>query len=343
MRGHARLFTPTVTVLMPVFNATATLRPALRSIQQQTISDWELVLVDDGSTDGSGDLAASLAAADPRIKVIRQSHAGLVPALERGLIEARGQFIARMDADDVSYPDRLALQVDFLQWTPQIGVVAGLVEFEGDDAAAGYALHVDWLNRLTTPQDIWLNRFVESPLAHPSVMFRRDLVDRLDGYRAGPFPEDYELWLRWMDAGVEMAKIPRRVLIWNDSPGRLSRTDPRYDAEAFFAIKAGYLARAIRPVLKGRQLWVWGAGRPTRKRAEALTTHGLEIHGYIDIDPLKEGRVIHGRPVVAPEEMPSPHEALVLGYVGKRGARDLIREQLLAKHFVEGRDFWMAA
>jgi hypothetical protein len=173
-------------------------------------------------------------------------------------------------------------------------------------------------------------------------MFRHDLVDRHDGYRDGPFPEDYELWLRWLGAGVEMGKVPQRILIWNDSPARLSRTDPRYDAEAFFEVKAGYLARAVKPLLKGRQLWVWGAGRPTRKRAESLTQHGLEIHGYVDIDPEKCGKVLRGRQVADPGQMPGPREAMVLGYVTKRGARELIREALKDRGFTEGKDFWMA-
>lgn len=343
LRGRARFREPVVSVLLPVFNAAGTVRAAIRSIQHQTLSDWELLVVDDGSTDGSAELAAAQAAADQRVSVLRQPHAGLVATLEAGMQAARGRYIARMDADDVSYPERLALQAEFLDWNQDVGLVGGLVEYGGDATAnQGYALHVDWINSLVKPADIALNRFIESPFAHPSVMFRRNLVDRHDGYRDGPFPEDYELWLRWLGAGVEMGKVPRRLLIWNDSPARLSRTDPRYDAEAFFAVKAGYLARAVKPLLKGRQLWVWGAGRPTRKRAEALTGHGLAIHGYIDIDPEKCGKMLHGRQVAEPERMPGPHEALVLGYVTKRGARELIREALHARGFVEGRDFWMA-
>src|SRR6185436_16591977 len=104
-----------------------------------------------------------------------------------------------------------------------IGLVGCLVEFGGDRSASeGYALHVDWINALTTPDEIALNRFVESPLAHPSVMFRRELVEKHGGYRAGDFPEDYELWLRWMEAGARMGKVPRVLLTWQDGPGRLS-------------------------------------------------------------------------------------------------------------------------
>ena len=104
-----------------------------------------------------------------------------------------------------------------------------------------------WTNGLLTHEEIALARFVESPLAHPSVMFRRSLVERWGGYAEGAFPEDYELWLRWLDAGVRMEKLADPLLIWNDSPTRLSRRDPRYAAEAFYRVKARYLARWLAP------------------------------------------------------------------------------------------------
>jgi len=217
-----------------------------------------------------------------------------------------------MDADDASHPERLAVQAEFLSRRPEIGVVGALVEFGGDRASAGgFALHVDWLNQLVSPESISLQRFVESPFAHPSVMFRRELLDRHGGYRDGDFPEDYELWLRWLDAGVQMAKAPRILLSWQDSANRLSRQDPRYRPDAFYRCKAVYLARWLRRhVSPGRPLFVWGAGRPTRKRADCLIPHGVRLRGYIDIDPRKIVRTISGLPVLAPSAIPpSPNTA----------------------------------
>lgn len=344
LRGRARFFEPAVTVLLPVYNAAATLRAAVRSICSQTFSDWELLIVNDGSTDDSASIAQQCALNDRRITVLHRPHEGLVAALEAGLQQARGRYLARMDADDICYPDRLEKQVDMLEWDSELGLVGGLVEFGGDPAAhRGYALHVEWMNSLIKPEAIYLNRFIESPFAHPSVMFRRSLIDRYDGYRSGPFPEDYELWLRWMDVGVAVAKVKHRVLIWNDSPRRLSRQDPRYHPEAFYAMKAGYLARAVKRLLQGRSLYIWGAGRVTRKRAAHLEAHGLTPAGYVDIDPAKclPGRQKH--PAVLPQQLPPPDRAFVVSYVGKRGARALIRHALGLRGFVEGRDFLMAA
>lgn len=366
-------------MLLPARNAAATLGRALAGIRGQTWTDWELVLVDDGSTDGTLELAREEARGDPRIRVLPRPPEGLVAALNAGLEYARGEYVARMDADDEAHPERLAEQLRLLEERPELGLAGCLVEFAGDArAGAGYALHVDWLNSLVTPEAIALNRFVESPLAHPSVMFRRALVARHGGYRAGGFPEDYELWLRWLDAGVQMAKVPRVLLRWHDSPGRLSRADARYDPEAFFQLKAEWIARWLRAsgVVAGRRILaqvaggsgtaesgrtlahgelsgegaarpvlVWGAGRPTRKRAAHLERHGIRIAGYVDIDPRKTTPALGGTgvPVIAPGALPEPGRAFVLGYVAARGARDLIRPQLAARGYVEGRDFLMCA
>ncbi len=334
---------PRVSVLLPAFNALATLPRAVAAIRAQTFAGWELLVVDDGSTDGTAEWLRAEAAREPRLKVISPPHAGIVTALNRGLAEAHGEFIARMDADDESLPERLAEQVAFLDARADVGVVGSLVEFAGNRAAsAGYALHVDWLNSVVTPEQIALNRFVESPFAHPSVMFRRALVARHGGYRAGEFPEDYELWLRWLEAGVRMVKVPRVLLRWHDQPDRLSRTDRRYGVEAFYRLKAEYLARWLRAnVSTTRQLLVWGAGRATRKRVKLLEAQGVVVTAYVDIDPDKHGRSRAGHLVLAPEQIPPG--AFHLGYVGKRGAREWCRNFLEQRNCVEGRDFLFAA
>jgi len=355
---------------LPVRDAAPSVATAIGSIRAQTLADWELIVVDDGSGDGTAAVLRDLARADPRLRMITQGPQGVAAAFNAGIAVARGELIARMDADDEAHPERLAEQVAFLAapGNRDIGVVGSLVAFGGDRVKGeGYARHVDWLNTVVTPDEIALNRFVESPLANPSVMFRRELVARHGGCRDGDFPEDYELWLRWLDAGVRMAKVPRVLLTWNDAPTRLTRTDARYGPEAFFRMKAewigNWLARefgegnsgAGKPgmnhgfraaELKGaRPVWIWGAGRHTRKRAEHLEAHGVRIAGYIDVDVKKTGRGIGGtgRPVIAAEALPTAGGNFVLSYVTSRGAREYNRAKLVACGYVEGRDFLMCA
>jgi glycosyltransferase involved in cell wall biosynthesis len=337
-----------VSVVLPVCDSAATLGRALDSLSAQTWPQWEAVVVENGSADGTAEVAAAAAARDPRIKLLRLPARGLVPALNAGLAAARGAWIARLDADDTAAPTRLERQVRFLQ-APEnrgIGLAGCFVEFGGDRTAqSGYARHVDWLNTLATPEAIALHRFVESPLAHPSVMFRRELVSQFGGYHDGDFPEDYELWLRWLDAGVRMAKVPEFLVRWSDPPGRLSRTDPRYAPEAFFRIKAPWLAREVGRAAAGRRVWVWGAGRPTRKRAAWLEAAGVRVEGFVDIDPRKISPALGGtgRPVLSPAQLPGPQSAYVAVYVAARGARELIAVELERRGFRVGRDYVLAA
>ncbi len=338
---------PRISVVLPVFNAATTIVRAVESVRAQTWAEWELVVVDDGSTDGTREILRGLAREEKRMRVIERAHAGVAEAANAAMAAAQGDFVARMDADDVAHRERLAEQVAWLERAEHrdVGVVGCLVEFGGDRAAnAGYALHVDWVNSLVTPADMAVNRFVEQPVVNPSVMFRRELVARHGGYRDGDFPEDYELWLRWLDAGVRMAKVPRVLLTWHDAPTRLTRTDARYAPDAFFRVKAEWIARELARSGEGRDVWVWGAGRHTRKRAAGLERWGVRIAGYIDVDVKKTGRGIGGTglPVIGERELPAPGKSVVLSYVTTRGARDYNRARLRERGYVEGHDFWMA-
>jgi len=336
---------PKVSVVMPVRNAAGTLPVALESVRRQTFADWELVAVDDGSTDQTAGILASAARADRRIRVFSQQAFGIAEALQRGCAAARGEFVARLDADDWSPPERLRRQLEFFERHPQLGVVSSLVRHGGDQTVqAGYAAHVAWINSLLTPGDIALRRFVESPVAHPSVMFRRALLQQYGGYQSGDFPEDYELWLRWMDAGVEFGKVDAELLRWNDGPTRLSRTDQRYRPDAFYRLKCVYLARWLKgQVEPSREIWLWGAGRITRQRFRNLDTEGISLSGFIDVDTRKLGRMRDGRPVVGPDNLPSRERAFILAGVSTRGARELIAAKLHGFGRTEGGDYLLVA
>jgi glycosyltransferase involved in cell wall biosynthesis len=270
-------------------------------------------------------------------------HGGIVAALNAGLAATRAPFVARMDADDVAHPHRLAMQRAMLEADPTLGLVSCLVAHEGSEAdTRGYAEHVAWLNGLVSPEAIARARFVEAPLAHPSVMFRRGLLDCHGGYADGDFPEDYELWLRWLDAGVRMAKVPEVLLTWRDRPDRLSRIHPRYDVAAFYRLKAIWLARWLRRHGHG-EVVIWGSGKTSRQRAAFLLEHGIAIRAYVDIDPRRAGGHSRGIPILAPEELGAPGRDFVVSYVGKRGAGACIQGWLAARGWCEGRDFLLAA
>lgn len=195
-----------------------------------------------------------------------------------------------------------------------------------------------WQNACVTPAAISAGIYVESPFTHPSVVFARALVPFIGGYREGDFPEDYELWLRMHAAALRMAKVPRTLLLWRESPARASRTDPRYSRLAFDRLRAQWLARDSR--LEGRDVAIWGAGLRTRKRTRLLVDAGVRPVAWIDIDPRKIGRDLWGLPIHPPDWLarrtPRP---LVLVYVTNHGARDEIGARLEAWGYRTGVDW----
>jgi glycosyltransferase involved in cell wall biosynthesis len=338
---------PLVSVVLPVYNAAASLDAALESLLHQVDlpGDFEIVAVDGGSSDESADILAQYAARDPRLRLIRREHQGVTATANVAMSAARGRFIARMDADDVCSPDRLAKQSRYLLEHPEVGVVSCRIRFGGDaEACAGYARHVDWVNEITCHEDICLSRFVESPICNPSVMFRAELLELHGDYLHGDFPEDYELWLRWLAAGVRMEKLPDTLLTWNDPPTRLTRNDPRYDMDAFYRVKAAYLADWLEQHNpRHPEIVLIGSGRVTRRRAEMLTARGVRITAYVDVDPRKIGNVIAGVPVLDRKSLPEPGECFVVSYVGGRDVRGEIEDFLLEKGFVVGEGCIFAA
>jgi glycosyltransferase involved in cell wall biosynthesis len=334
-----------VSVLMPVWNAEATLPAAIQSILRQTEPAWELVAVDDGSTDGTASILAAAARGDCRVRVVTTPHRGLVAALTLVLAHARAPLVARMDADDESHPERLALQRRHLVARPDLGLVAARVAFGGNArVSAGFARYVAWSNTLVTHEEIAGARFVESPIVHPSVMFRRELAERLGGYIEGDFPEDYELWLRLLAAGGRVARLAGERVRVRDHGKRTIRSDPRYRPAAFRALKLKHLRREV--LRAGEPVLVWGGGRVAKGWARELAAGGVAVAALVDVHPRRVGRLVDGVPVVRPEQAArgARFGSLVgLGAVGRPGARDSIRAQLLGLGRREGNDFWFLA
>lgn len=330
---------PEISVVLPFFNAESTLSEAVRSILAQTFQDWELVLFDDGSTDDSARMAESFAARDARIRMIRSSHVGMVAALRRACRDARGTYLARMDADDWSDPRRLAMQAELLKGDPAVGLCGTQVRMFGESIGSGIRRYEEWINGLVTHEDMQRELFVECPIPHPSFMMPRSIFEQISGYEDHGWAEDYDLCMRVVLSGKRLGKVAEPLLDWRESAGRLSRTSERYSVARFRALKRHYLARM--GLWDGKELYQWGAGEVGKPWLREWTWP--KPAAVVDIHPRKVGRRIHGVPVISPEDLPPPGTGFCVVAVGAPGARADIRQWLLPRGYEEGVDFVFVA
>jgi glycosyltransferase involved in cell wall biosynthesis len=337
---------PKVSVVIPCYNSSDTLQTSVQSISNQSYESIEIIAVDDGSTDATLSLLKGIAAGEQRLRIFPREHQGIVSALNAGVAECSGLYIARMDADDIAHPVRFEKQVQFLDQNPDIGVVGSLVEaFPTKNVGEGFKHYLSWMNGLVTHDQIVREIFVESPLAHPSVMIRKKWLDHVGGYEDVEWAEDYDLWMRLYLAGAKFGKVPEVLLSWRERSDRLTWTDDRYSKENFRRAKSHYL---IAGPLKGKEaVFIWGAGQTGKKVSNLLLDQGVPIVAFVDIDPAKVDGERRGFPIISPQSLPEMwrlhNNPALLDAVAARGARELIREHLLSIGLVEGIDWWAVA
>ncbi len=330
---------PRISVLLPARNAALTIDRAVLSLLAQTFTDFELIAIDDGSTDGTGDRLRAHARKDSRMKVHTGAGKGLIAALDLGLPLCRSELFARMDADDESLPSRFEKSVAALDANASLaGVGTGVEIFREDQPPSpnlvGYG---QWLSSLVTPERLFQEALVESPLCNPSTLVRRAALDRVGRWHEGDFPEDWQLWLRFLEQGHRLTCLPEVLHRWRDSDTRLTRTDARYRREAHLGLKSDFISRRLG---LQRGLILWGAGEVGLKVARLLRAKGHRIDQFVELHPRKIGTRLEGIPAISPDQLEGPREdSHLLATVGAKGARAEIRAWLVERGWVEGRDF----
>ncbi len=328
---------PKISIILPFYNAEETLYRALLSIKNQTFISFECIMVDNNSDDASVDIAKEFAKLDQRFILSSEGQQGVVYASNKGSKLAKGKYIARMDADDECFAERLKLQYNFMESNTDYGAVGGLVQYiahkQGTD---GFAAFVQWANSLITYEQIYNKRFMELPIINPSAMWRKSVAQQYGMYEAGDFPEDYQMWLRWLNAGVKIGKVKQNVIKWYDSEKRLSRSNELYNIESFYKAKSPFLNEYLKKINPHYpKVAVWGAGKISRKRANLLIEYGIDICCYIDITKKRQ----IDKTVLYYEDIPSKGELFILVYVKQKLMRDRVEAFLQNNSYIEGEDF----
>lgn len=332
---------PAISVLMPAHEAGATLDDALRSVERQSERDWECVVVDDGSTDQTRQIALAHAARDERVRVVSIAHGGIVAALHAGLAECRGELVARMDADDLMGRRRLEKQRAALtaraDWA---GVGCHVRLFPRREMTEGLRSYERWLSSMRDEADVRREAFIECPIAHPALMLRKSALARI-GYADVPWPEDYDLVLRLLEQGRVLGMVPERLLHWRDGSSRLSRSSSRYSLPAFVECKAEVLARSF--LAASERYLLWGFGDTGKALCDALARRGKLPAAIVELHPGRLGQLIRGVRVIPPEALPAQPKLPLLVSVAGLKPRSEIREALAAMGFTETVDYFCCA
>ncbi len=326
----ARQQAPLVSVLLPIRGGRSTTAAAVTSILSQSLGDFELVLI--GHENNRS--ATTELPDDPRIRRIARQSEGIVGALNTGLAAARGSIIARMDDDDIAYPDRLAIQLELMNHLPERALIGARVRMidSNDDTqgiAGGSERYATWLNGLTDQDSLHQSVFIENPLPHPTWLAPRSVFVELGGYRQGDFPEDHDFVLRAARAGITLAKPKPVLLDWRDHEDRLTRTDPRYKREAFIEMKADALVHPGFGFGLGqacdRGVWIAGVGRSARRWCDALLSRDVAVRGFVDLAGPRMRNSKRHRPVVDYDGLIAQRgEDLLLGAITRPEAREIL-------------------
>lgn len=261
---------------MPVRNAAPFLRDCIASIQNQSFTDWELIAVNDHSTDSSEALLTEFCLQDHRIKLLKNTGTGIIPALETAFQQATGEWVSRMDADDLMPPLRLEKMVKLLsciETHEENTVVTGLVSyFSNSPVSPGYQTYEQWLNSVNLGDEQWKNIYRECVIASPNWLIAKKILDKMGGFRSLRYPEDYHLVINWYQMGLTIRTVPEVTLLWREHPYRTSRTSDHYNQKAFFDLK---IREFIAHDWNKEELLLWGNNVKTKLTIGVLKENGI--------------------------------------------------------------------
>lgn len=270
-----------ISILMPVKNTSEYLNDCLDSILKQRYVHWELLAVDDGSTDCSFQILQSYAHKDTRIKALKNKGKGIIDALRTAYKNANGILITRMDSDDLMTPNKLELMSMALKENGENNLAIGLVKYFSDnELGQGYSRYADWLNQLTKNQDNFKEIYKECVIPSPCWMLWRNDLEKCGAFRSDTYPEDYDLCFRMYQNGLNIISLQETLHYWRDYPLRTSRNDPNYLDNRFSDLKIKYFFEI--DYQKENSLFLWGAGKKGKNIAKKIIKKNIPFHWVCD-------------------------------------------------------------
>lgn len=327
-----------ISILMPVRNATPYLTECLETTISQTDTNWELIAINDHSTDASKAVLTAFAEKDKRIQVFDNQGKGIIPALRLAYAHSSGMYITRMDADDLMPPQKLITLRHLLIEKGRAYIATGLVKyFSETDIRDGYLKYQNWLNDLTLNGTNFTDIYKECVIPSPCWMLHRADLDTCGAFKADRYPEDYDLCFRMYEAGFKVVASDDILHLWRDHATRASRNDEHYTDNRFLELKLYYFLQL--EMKKNRPLVVWGAGKKGKVIAQYLIEKKVDFHWVCENDR-KIGVNIYDKILEAPSLIPHLNGPQIIIAVAGEKQNDIL--SFLKKYTLEkGRDYFL--
>ncbi len=324
---------PLISIIMPVYNALPYLEECLNSILNQSYTNWELLAIDDQSSDNSLTILRQYAAKDKRIQVQSNLDKGIIGALRLGYSQSQGDYITRMDADDKMMPLRLETMLMALQKAGNGYLSVGQVHyFSAAGIGEGYRNYQDWLNGLIATGSCFEEIYKECVIPSPCWMVNRADFEAAQAFYPATYPEDYDLCFRFREAGLQVLPCMQVLHQWRDYGTRTSRNDSNYADNRFLELKVDYFLKLDYD--DNRPLVIWGAGKKGKKVAQLLQSHSIPF-SWVCNNSKKIGKHIYGVEMQATTALPQGKTPQILLLVAQKQEQTFIKKQVTA----QGLDF----
>tara|TARA_R110000868_G_scaffold257575_4_gene514836 strand:+ start:25786 stop:26793 length:1008 start_codon:yes stop_codon:yes gene_type:complete len=319
----------TISILIPFKDTEEFLPECIGSIIDQTYDDWEILAVNDNSTDKSLEIMHSYAKRDPRINVMKNEGKGIIEALRTAYSRSKGSFITRMDSDDIMSENKLETMLKALETHGEGHVALGKVKyFCKEGVGGGYKGYEKWLNHLTEQGTNYSEIYKECVIPSPCWMVYRNDLNSVGSFLSNRYPEDYDLAFRFYDKRLKCIPCNEVLHHWRDYSYRTSRTSENYAQNYFLDIKLFYFLKLDHD--KQRPLVLWGAGNKGKNLAKNLMEQCIDFT-WVCNNTNKIGLDIYDKKMAHYLEIEQLEQAQIIITVANREAQEFIRGYLSAK------------
>lgn len=323
-----------VSILMPAKNVASYIDDCIQSIIDQSYQEWELIVVNDHSTDKTSEHLVHFASLDKRIQIHNSKGQGIIEALRLAYSKARGAYITRMDADDVMPKQKIASLLSALE--DMKSVSTGLVSyFSKKGIGDGYKKYAEWLNANLLSESPFEDIYKECVIPSPCWMMHRATLDKIGAFYSGTYPEDYDLCFRMHKHRLKVKTVRDVLHHWRDYPERSSRTDDHYSDNRFLALKVAYFAEL--EYEKGESIYLWGSGKKGKSIAKLLQELDIAFH-WITNNEKKIGHIIYSIKLEEESTLPITGSSKVIIAVAGKEDQEYIRTFLEVNKHIS--PFW---